>query len=438
MNFYKAIHENILKGNYKNSLDKLNYVYKNDNKNLECIYLLSKVYYQLNDPYNSIFFLKKYNQIKPNNILILLNIAAILQNLGKISEAKEVYKNILKINPNVIKAYYGLFTLDNNDFDENALQKIHYLKLKKETLLSDKSLINFIISKIYKKNKDLKNEVEYLNLSHSQSFKSNINYNEQSNFYYEKIISNYFNKINFTGKNYTNENFNYSNIIFIVGLPRSGSTFIESILSQSSQKIKSLGEFHGINMCIFDQIAEKIYSSNFNLKDFKFEINKNLFQESLKNKFIFEDNQIIIDKSLENIFNIEIILQFFPNAKFIHTFRNYKDSVIAIHQSMLSELSWAHNISSIKKYINNYNNVIKFFKTRYPDKILDLDIERLTNSKELEAKKVFEFCNLVWDRKYLNYYDNKRLFSKTLSFNQIRSKIDKYDDNKYKKYYHLI
>jgi len=174
------------------------------------------------------------------------------------------------------------------------------------------------------------------------------------------------------------------------------------------------------------------------LKDFTFEINKNLFQESLKNKFIFEDNQIIIDKSLENIFNIEIILQFFPNAKFIHTFRNYKDSVIAIHQSMLSELSWAHNISSIKKYINNYNNVIKFFKTRYPDKILDLDIERLTNSKELEAKKVFEFCNLVWDRKYLNYYDNKRLFSKTLSFKQIRSKIDKYDDNKYKKYYHLI
>jgi hypothetical protein len=105
---------------------------------------------------------------------------------------------------------------------------------------------------------------------------------------------------------------------------------------------------------------------------------------------------------------------------------------------MLSELSWAHDIISIKKYINNYKKVIEFFKTRYPDKILDLDIEKLTNSKESEAKKVFEFCNLVWDKKYLNYYDNNKLFSKTLSFKQIRSKIDKYDDNKYKKYYHLI
>ena len=105
---------------------------------------------------------------------------------------------------------------------------------------------------------------------------------------------------------------------------------------------------------------------------------------------------------------------------------------------MLSELSWSHNIESIKKYINNYKNVIGFFKTKYPKNIIDIDIQQLTNSTELEAEKIFKFCNLIWNNKYLNFSNKKNFFSKTLSFKQIRSKIDKYDDNKYKKYYNLI
>jgi tetratricopeptide (TPR) repeat protein len=426
------------KGNYKQLLESLEKIHIQNEKDLECLFFLGRVHYQLNNPKESLFFFKKYNQLRPNNILILFNIAMILQNLGKVKESEKIYGKIINQSPNEVRAYYGLFTLNEKNIDEDLIKKLVDLNSKDKISLSDKSLINFILSKVQQKKGHIDNEIKFLKISHQQAYEGNLNYNKQSDFYYNEIIPKYFNKINFLEKNFQYEELNFTNMIFIIGLPRSGSTFIESILSQSSNEIKSFGEFHGINMSIFDQIAEKIYSSKFKLKEFNLEIDKNFFQKSLKNKFLFKNNQVIIDKSLENIFNIEIILQFFPNAKFIHTFRNYEDSVIAIYQSMLSELSWAHDIISIKKYINNYKKVIEFFKTRYPDKILDLDIEKLTNSKESEAKKVFEFCNLVWDKKYLNYYNNNKLFSKTLSFKQIRSKIDKYDDNKYKKYYHLI
>ena len=426
------------KGNYNQLLESLEKTYIENKNDLECMFFLGKVHYQLNNPKESLFFFKKLNQLKPNNILILFNIAMILQNLGKLKEAEKIYKKIIIQRPTEIKAYYGLFTLDENNIDEKLTAKLIDLNSKDEISLSNKSLINFILSKIQQRENNINKELEFLEISHQQAYEGNLNYNKQSDFYYSEIIPKFFNKINFLEKDFRHEEFNFTNIIFIIGLPRSGSTFIESILSQSLHEIKSFGEFHGINMCIFDQIAEKIFSSKFNLNKFNFEIDKSLFQKSLKNKFAFKNNKIIIDKSLENFFNIEIILHFFPNAKFIHTFRNYEDSVIAIYKNILSELSWAHDITSIKRYIKNYNNVIKFFKTKYPDKILDLDIEKLTNSKELEAKKVFEFCNLVWDKKYLNYYDNNRLFSKTLSFKQIRSRINKYDDNKYRKYYHLI
>ncbi len=95
---------------------------------------------------------------------------------------------------------------------------------------------------------------------------------------------------------------------------------VESLISQSSDQIHSFGEFHAINMSIFDQIASIIYSEKFDYKNFKFVINREKFQNSLIERYGNIENKIFIDKSLENFFNIDIILQFFPNAKFLHTF----------------------------------------------------------------------------------------------------------------------
>ena len=93
-----------------------------------------------------------------------------------------------------------------------------------------------------------------------------------------------------------------------------------------------------------EQIGTKIYSKDFNLKDFNFEINVNIFYDAIFKRYDQfnynnqSNDQIIIDKSLENFFNIEAILKIFPRAKFLHTFRNHYDSIISIYQSMLADL----------------------------------------------------------------------------------------------------
>jgi hypothetical protein len=65
-------------------------------------------------------------------------------------------------------------------------------------------------------------------------------------------------------------------------------------------------------------------------------------------------------------------------------------------------------------------------------------LENLTKDSEKLTKKIYEFCDLTWEAKILNFYKRKDLFSKTLSFNQIRSKVVKYNINKYKPYYNLL
>ena len=106
------------KGNYNQLLESLEKIHIQNEKDLECLFFLGRVHYQLNNPKESLFFFKKYNQLRPNNILILFNIAMILQNLGKVKESEKIYEKIINQSPNEVRAYYGLFNLNEKNIDE--------------------------------------------------------------------------------------------------------------------------------------------------------------------------------------------------------------------------------------------------------------------------------------------------------------------------------
>ena len=165
---------------------------------------------------------------------------------------------------------------------------------------------------------------------------------------------------------------------------------------------------------------------------------KKKFQEDLLEKYDNFKNKLYLDKSLENFFNMEIILKFFPNAKFIHTYRNFNDAVIGIYMTMLPKLSWSHKIENIINYIGLYKKTINFFKEKYPTKIIDVELNKLSNNKEEETKKILNFCNIKLNNDYLNFDTNNSLANKTNSFLQVRRKITQYEDNKYKPYYNLL
>ena len=82
--------------------------------------------------------------------------------------------------------------------------------------------------------------------------------------------------------------------------------------------------------------------------------------------------------------------------------------------------------------------IINYFKIKYPNIILDIDLKKFTNEAEENGKRIYEFCNLKWNKKYLEFYKRKDLYSKTISFNQIRKKISIYDIKKYRPYVDLL
>ena len=138
------------------------------------------------------------------------------------------------------------------------------------------------------------------------------------------------------------------------------------------------------------------------------------------------------------VYYIELILNMYPNAKFIHPYRNLTDNVFAIYKQFLPNISWSHSIENILLYIDNYLNTLDYFKKKYTNKILSISLKNFTENTESISKEIFEFCDLKWSDKCLNFYKRNDLFINTASNNQMRSNIEKYNDNKYEPYKEIL
>ena len=384
---------------------------------------------------------------KKDYLIAITNLAVLYEGIGDKNNAEKYYLDGISLSPKDLSIYHSLSRINPNFINEEKIEHISQT-LKSEKLEPFNMAAGFfILAESNRRKKNIKEEIRNLELAHKYAFKDKINIKQQSRNYWLDVIPKNYNTLNFIlqheknflsykeSNKFENEiSGNLKNLepIFIIGLPRSGSTVVEAILSSGKKKILNLGETNLINWSVISTPKKNLSSLNGRLISSKLEI-------ALSNLGISNlENNIFIEKSLENFFYIELILKIFPKAKFIHTVRNTKDNIIAIFQQFLSKISWSHSIEDILEYTNNYLTIIEFFKKKYPNKIFSVELEDLTLNKEEVAKNIYEFCGLEWDKKALEFYKRKDLFTSTASNLQIRSGLHNYDKNKYRPYYYLL
>ena len=186
----------------------------------------------------------------------------------------------------------------------------------------------------------LKSEVKNLLKAHelylSQRQKA---YHQQFN-YYTKQLPQFINDLK-------NRKLNFSeNLkpIFIMGLPRSGTTLIEKTIVSNENKIKSLGEA---------DVFDKVFFSNQIINNDKSPAHEEL--ESLIEKVVKQyneqglnsDDKIFTDKSISNFLYIDLLVKLFPKAKFIYCRRDPLANIIGILRSFLPNIYWSHSINDI-------------------------------------------------------------------------------------------
>ena len=225
------------------------------------------------------------------------------------------------------------------------------------------------------------------------------------------------------------------NPIFIVGVPRCGSTLVEKIIASGSKTIP-MGEETGIiENFVNKKILEKQALNLGVCAEIRKELNR-LYKDRglLSEKY----NNTFTDKSLNNFFYFKLIKQIYPKAKIINCKRDKLSSIMSIFQNNLTELAWAHSLNNILKYFDNYFEIMDNYDQEMPNTMYHLEFEKLTTEPEKESKKLMTFCELPWDKKCLEFYKRKDLISKTASNVQIREAIYKHSLEKYLPYKKLL
>ena len=425
------------KGDLAKAENLLTRVIKIDPKNFIALNNIGSIYSAKNKPEEAKNFFLRAIYLKKNYGNAIFNLALANEETGNRQKAIKLYKEAVKNDPENLSFHHSLSRIDESYFNNSKNNEIEKI-LKKEKISNfNKSAGFFILAYDQKKKKNYKKEFYYLTEAHKFFHYSNENINSQVSFYWIRLIPKIIKKFNFSLVKDSSKNIRP---IFITGLPRSGSTLIESIISSGKKIMPNGGETSIINKTLLDDNKNYFLNKEFLDNKKKLEINQNSFLKKVVDQYqlinLLNKNKegIFTDKSLENFFFIELIVQIFPEAKIINSERNILQIIISIYQNFLPSIKWSHSIENILEYIDNYIKIMNTFKKKYPKKIYTVKLDELTADPDKISKDIFNFCNIEWDSKCLEFYKRDNLLSKTASNQQIRKKIFKHDEKKYEAY----
>ena len=362
----------------------------------------------------ALFAFQKVISIKPDYADAYNNMGATLRQKGNLKEAIVSYTTALTIKPDYAEAHRNLSNLIKYKPGNPQIDTVAGL-LKQPNL--DESLRCHLLYTSAKMKEDL-NEIEeaYSDyLDGGALRKKRLNYRFlQDKKLFAKIKKNakYINDLDFD----TSSEIKSLTPIFILGMPRSGTTLVEQIISCHSQ-VNGAGELHFINTLGLPLVvgAEPITSKE--LWNFR----KSYLCSLAK---ISSGQPFVTDKMPQNFRFIHLILKALPEAKIIHVKRNPAATCWSNfkHYFAAKDLGYSYNLIDTVNYFKLYQDLTDVWDNRYGNQIYNLEYDKLTIEQEPETRKLIEHLELDWEDNCLFPHKNKRNIS-TASQLQVNRKV---------------
>ena len=398
-------------------------VIKKDPKNIKTLNNYGNLKQRFNDFNSAIDFYKKALEIDDKNINILFSLASTYQGIGKFDDAKKIIKQILELDPNNAASHKLLSGFINYKDNQDHLKTMESL-LKTEHLDAGKKIdLHFALGKAYEDLGDFKSSFNSLKAANELK-KEKVNYQILED---EKMFNSIIKIFNDIDINSFKKSQSDKEIIFICGMPRSGTTLVEQIIS-SHQDVSGAGE-----LIYLQSIIQKNFLEEHNLKKQKI-IDQANNQQNLIQKEYFEflnshkfHGKKITDKAPQNFRWIGFMKIFFPNCKIIHCSRSPKDNCLSLFKNNFASnsMDWSYDQKDIGEYYKLYEKLITFWKEKLPSFVYEAKYENIVKNPEEEIKNLIKFCNLEWNPDCLNFHKKSKTPIQTVSVAQARKPIYK-------------
>ncbi len=416
-------------GNTKLKLGFINEAVENYKKaistnknNFQAYFNLAHLYNENKDYDNLKKILHDVLKLDENNTTALNDLGYLNLILGNIEEGRKLFEKVINIDEKHIRALKNYFLITKVNSENQYLKKLEKLDLS-DASYEDKI---FAYTSLSKCNFDLNNSdkaLKYLEVSNDlKKSKSDFNIGKEKKLF-ENIHKLFSQKINET---IVHENKLKFTPVFILGMPRSGTTLLEQVISSHS-KVHGAGELNYLPKIIDKfQINKPNNFENF-IKKLRSEYHSMV--SSLSNK------SFIIDKLPMNFRWIGFITKAFPEAKIIHIHRNPMAICWSNYKINFPDpgMDFSLNQKNTAEYYVLYNNLMKFWFNNLKNKIINLNYEHFVNNFENETNILIKKIGLNWEENLKNYDKNNRPVQ-TASLLQVRGKIKKNTSDEWKKY----
>ena len=410
----------------QNKLEKSKKAFRNliklDPYNLEALVALGTIYVKLADYDEGIKTYQKVLSLKNNNPRVYLSMGHALKTVGRRKECEDAYHKAITLYPLCGEGYWSLANLKTYKFSEAQILHMEN-SLDGKIQEQEKIQMLFALGKAYESKGDYKKSFTFYEKGNWMQRKI-VEYNAQENSNNIDSIIDFFQK-NMSGINF-NSGYEAQDPIFILGLPRAGSTLLEQILSSHSS-IEGTQELHNI-MTIGRRIKSLNNSENYlnNLLE--------LDSKSIKmygKMFIDEtmwtrnEKELFIDKMPNNFPHIGLIKMILPNAKIIDARRNPMDGCFSCFKQYFAKgQHFTYDLDDIARYYKDYLRLMDFWNKFFPGSIHTVLYEDVINNSEEEVRKMLNYLQLPFEESCMDFYKSSRPV-KTASSEQVRQPIYK-------------
>jgi len=340
------------------------------------------------------------------------------QQRGQLDQAQRSFKAALTINPDYAEAHLNLATLkthSHHDPDILAMERAFA-----RTGLSDSQKMHFAFG-LGKAFEDLQQyDKAFAFFSQANTLKRNgYPYSTDDSAGFLKSITNVFDQTFFgqhLGAGYTGQT-----PIFIVGMPRSGTTLVEQIIS-SHPDVFGGGELKTLAETVCRSFPGEFPHSLGEAKTSDFTKVGAAYVKAVKG--LNTKVSFITDKMPENYLNIGLIKLALPQAKIIHCKRNAADNGLSLFKTCFSEGGhlYANELSEIGRYYQLYSNLMAHWKKLLPGFVYDIQYENIVNDQVGQTQALLDHLGLEWNDACLNFHTANRPV-KTASAAQVRQPL---------------
>jgi len=364
-----------------------------------------------------------------------INYVTTLNNLGQFEESARQCREIIKRDPQYTSAYYALFTFNAEKVTEQEARKLDELLASSELSDRDKREAYFSLGKYFDKREQYDKAFSCFDTANRLD-------DRHGKFEHQKLTE----MVDGIIETFQQHSHKLSQLegsssrkpIFILGMPRSGSTLIDQILTSHSQ-VNGAGEFAGIRT-ILEHFLKPTQNNSLEYPHTLVELTSEQLQKvSQEYLRLLEKHagsaKFITDKMPNNAFHIGLINLMFPSATIIYTGRNPLDICLScFFQNFSAFHDFSFDLRSTGKFHREHARLISFWRQLLPGKIQTVEYEKLVENQEAETHRlVEEVCGLAWEEECLRFHQNKRAVN-TASLWQVRQPMYQKSVSKWKKY----